>query len=99
MVPVVPLVCLVILVPKVRELTEDGFARQALRSALDIVEGTSQTWSVMAMSDMVQVVVEEAAIFLSLATGSVEGAGAVVSIVKSNNEEVAVFPQVSTSSI
>ena len=54
---------------------------------MDIVAGTSHTWSVAAISEIVYVVVEEAAIFLSVATGSVEGEGGVVSIVKSSNED------------
>ena len=43
--------------------------------------------------------VEEAAIFLSVATGLVEGEGAAVSIVRSNRVEEAVLPKESTSSI
>ena len=48
-VPLLPAVCFVIFVFNVSELTEDGSTRYALRSALDIVDGTSHTWSVDAM--------------------------------------------------
>ena len=48
-VPLLPAVCFVMFVFNVRELTEDGSTRYALRSALDIVDGTSHTWSVDAM--------------------------------------------------
>ena len=48
-VPLLPVVCFVMLVFNVSELTEDGSTRYALRSALDTVEGTSHTWSVDAM--------------------------------------------------
>ena len=52
-VPVLPVVCFVMFVFNVSELTEDGSARYALRSALDTVEGTSHTWSVDAILDTV----------------------------------------------
>ena len=48
-VPLLPVVCFVMFVFNVSELTEDGSARYALRSALDIVDGTSHTWSVAAI--------------------------------------------------
>ena len=41
--PSLPVVCFVRLVPKVNEVTSDGFNRYALRSALVTVEGTSHT--------------------------------------------------------
>ena len=43
--------------------------------------------------------VEDAAIFLSVATGLVEGDGAAVSIVRSSSVELAVLPKVSIISI
>ena len=98
-VPLFPVVCFVRFVPRVNEVTEDGFTKYALRSAFDTVEGTSHTWSVAAISETVYVVVEDAAIFLSVATGLVEGEGAAVSIVRSSSVDVAVLPKVSTSSI
>ena len=45
-VPLFPVVCFVMFVFNVREVTEDGSAKYALRSALDVVDGTSHTWSV-----------------------------------------------------
>ena len=52
-----------------------------------------------AISETVYVVVEDAAIFLSVATGLVEGEGAAVSIVRSSSVDVAVLPKVSVISI
>ena len=98
-VPLFPVVCFVRFVPRVNEVTEDGFTKYALRSAFDTVEGTSHTWSVAAISETVYVVVEDAAIFLSVNTGSVEGEGGVASIVRSNRVELAVLPKVSVISI
>ena len=42
-VPSLPVVCFVIFVLRVSDVTKDGFNRYALRSALDTVEGTSHT--------------------------------------------------------
>ena len=48
-VPLLPVVCFVIFVLRVSDVTEEGSTRYALRSALDMVDGTSHTWSVAAM--------------------------------------------------
>ena len=53
MLPLFPVVCFVRLLPRVNEVTEDGFNRYALRSAFDTVEGTSHTRVVDEISETV----------------------------------------------